>query len=241
MPLNSAALSIAAAADPVANVIAVSSGKGGVGKTWFAITPEPRAGASRQERAAVRRRPRARQRRYPARAGAAARSRLGPRRPPHHAGRRLPLCRGPVRHHRRPVGLGRARQPAGAAPGRAARRAGGARAETTIPIIIDIGAGLDRTVRTMVGRAGTCLVVTTDEPTSLTDAYAFIKVRARRAAGRQPAGRRQHGGSGKRGRAHLRRPGAGLRELPEIHARRWPASSAATRRCATRSAARRRF
>ena len=43
-------------------------------------------------------------------------------------------------------------------------------------LVIDIGAGIDRTVRTMLSRAGTGLVVTTDEPTALTDAYALIKV-----------------------------------------------------------------
>ncbi|MFP3701314.1 MinD/ParA family protein, partial [Burkholderia sp. SIMBA_013] len=43
-------------------------------------------------------------------------------------------------------------------------------------VIMDMGAGVDRTVRTLSGPAGTTLVVTTDEPTSLTDAYAFIKL-----------------------------------------------------------------
>jgi flagellar biosynthesis protein FlhG len=42
--------------------------------------------------------------------------------------------------------------------------------------VIDIGAGLDRSVRMLAARADMCLVVTTDEPTSLTDAYAFIKM-----------------------------------------------------------------
>jgi len=42
--------------------------------------------------------------------------------------------------------------------------------------IVDIGAGLDRAVRALAGCTDTCLVVTTDEPTALTDAYAFIKV-----------------------------------------------------------------
>jgi flagellar biosynthesis protein FlhG len=42
--------------------------------------------------------------------------------------------------------------------------------------ILDLGAGLERTVRELARRAGNCIVVTTDEPTSLTDAYAFIKV-----------------------------------------------------------------
>ncbi len=43
-------------------------------------------------------------------------------------------------------------------------------------VIIDLGAGVERTVRQLTHSAGTCLVVATDEPTSLTDAYAFIKV-----------------------------------------------------------------
>lgn len=42
--------------------------------------------------------------------------------------------------------------------------------------IIDISAGLDRTVRRLSQLAGTCLVVTTGEPTAITDAYAFIKL-----------------------------------------------------------------
>lgn len=43
-------------------------------------------------------------------------------------------------------------------------------------VVIDLGAGVDRTVRVLSRHAGTCLVVTTGEPTSLTDAYAFIKL-----------------------------------------------------------------
>jgi flagellar biosynthesis protein FlhG len=43
-------------------------------------------------------------------------------------------------------------------------------------VIMDMGAGVDRTVRTLAGPAGTTLVITTDEPTSLTDAYAYIKL-----------------------------------------------------------------
>jgi flagellar biosynthesis protein FlhG len=42
--------------------------------------------------------------------------------------------------------------------------------------IIDLGAGLDQNVRMMTVGNGRCLVVCTEEPTSLTDAYAFIKV-----------------------------------------------------------------
>jgi len=43
-------------------------------------------------------------------------------------------------------------------------------------VLIDLGAGIERTVRIMANYAGHCIVVFTDEPTSLTDAYAFIKV-----------------------------------------------------------------
>lgn len=43
-------------------------------------------------------------------------------------------------------------------------------------VIVDLGAGVDRTVRLFAAAATKTLLVTTDEPTSLTDAYAFIKL-----------------------------------------------------------------
>lgn len=43
-------------------------------------------------------------------------------------------------------------------------------------VIIDLGAGVDRTVRMLSALASRTLLVSTDEPTSLTDAYAFIKL-----------------------------------------------------------------
>jgi flagellar biosynthesis protein FlhG len=43
-------------------------------------------------------------------------------------------------------------------------------------VLLDLGAGLDRTVRRMAATAATLLVVTTDEPTALTDAYAALKL-----------------------------------------------------------------
>ncbi len=43
-------------------------------------------------------------------------------------------------------------------------------------VVVDLGAGVDRTVRMMSASAARTLLVTTDEPTSLTDAYAFIKL-----------------------------------------------------------------
>ena len=43
-------------------------------------------------------------------------------------------------------------------------------------VVIDLGAGVEETVRALTAGAGTTLVVTTAEPTALTDAYAFIKL-----------------------------------------------------------------
>ena len=43
-------------------------------------------------------------------------------------------------------------------------------------VIVDLGGGVERTVRQLTHSVGACLVVATDEPTSLTDAYAFIKI-----------------------------------------------------------------
>lgn len=43
-------------------------------------------------------------------------------------------------------------------------------------VIIDLGAGVEQHVRYLASFASRCLVVVTDEPTSLTDAYAFIKI-----------------------------------------------------------------
>lgn len=45
-------------------------------------------------------------------------------------------------------------------------------------VIMDMGAGIERTVRSFATQARACIVVTTDEPTAITDAYAFIKVTA---------------------------------------------------------------
>ncbi len=43
-------------------------------------------------------------------------------------------------------------------------------------VICDLGAGVDRTVRMLSATATRTFLITTDEPTSLTDAYAFIKL-----------------------------------------------------------------
>ena len=43
-------------------------------------------------------------------------------------------------------------------------------------VIADLGAGVDRTVRMLSASAIRTILISTDEPTSLTDAYAFIKL-----------------------------------------------------------------
>ena len=43
-------------------------------------------------------------------------------------------------------------------------------------VILDMGAGVEKPVRILSGMSGKIIVVCTDEPTSLTDAYAFIKI-----------------------------------------------------------------
>ena len=47
-------------------------------------------------------------------------------------------------------------------------------------VILDLAAGIDQSVMTLSKHMGTILVVMTADPTSLTDAYAFIKVTAAR-------------------------------------------------------------
>ena len=45
-------------------------------------------------------------------------------------------------------------------------------------VVLDLGAGIERTVRLLTAQSRACLVITTDEPTAITDAYAYIKVTA---------------------------------------------------------------
>lgn len=49
-------------------------------------------------------------------------------------------------------------------------------------VILDLSAGIDASVTTLAHHGGATLVVLTPEPTSLTDAYAFIKLRRMRDA-----------------------------------------------------------
>jgi len=45
-------------------------------------------------------------------------------------------------------------------------------------VLLDLGAGLEGGVRTLAAAADTLLVLATEEPTSLTDAYAVLKLHA---------------------------------------------------------------
>ena len=45
-------------------------------------------------------------------------------------------------------------------------------------VVLDLGAGIERTVRLLTGQSRACIVLATDEPTAITDAYAYIKVTA---------------------------------------------------------------
>ena len=45
-------------------------------------------------------------------------------------------------------------------------------------VVLDLGAGLEPTVQRLAAFADTLLVVATEEPTSLTDAYAVLKLHA---------------------------------------------------------------
>ena len=71
-------------------------------------------------------------------------------------------------------------------------------------VIADLGAGIDTGVRTFAAATGPILCVVTDEPTSLTDGYAFIKLTAMHQPGAdlqvvvnmaasKPEGRRTYG------------------------------------------------
>jgi len=158
------------------NIIAVASGKGGVGKTWFSITlahalanagqkallfdgdlglanVDVQLGATpRRDLASV----------------IAGEATLAQAATPHAAG--FDIIAG--------------RSGSGGLANLAASRLLDLRAElgrfgqAYDWVVLDLGAGIERTVRMLTNEARVCLVVTTDEPTSITDAYAYIKVTA---------------------------------------------------------------
>jgi flagellar biosynthesis protein FlhG len=165
----------AASEDAIPNVVAVASGKGGVGKTWLSISL------------------------------AQATARLGHRvllfdgdlglanidvqlgiQPSMDLGtaleRQMPLSRAVISYPSGGFDVVAGRSGSGSLASMPINRlqnlAAGLREVSAgyDRVIIDLGAGIERPVRYLAGRAGYCLVVTTDEPTALTDAYALIKM-----------------------------------------------------------------
>ena len=161
----------------VGRIVAIASGKGGVGKTWFAITLA-HALARQQRRVLL----------FDADLGLAnvdIQLGLTPKQDLggvvagratmaeatlHHADGGFDIVAG-----RSGSGTLSALEPA------ALERvlvALGQQASRYDAVLLDLGAGIDRSVRRMSAWADTLLVVATDEPTSLTDAYAVLKLHA---------------------------------------------------------------
>ncbi|HEY4161791.1 MAG TPA: MinD/ParA family protein [Dongiaceae bacterium] len=159
----------------VANAIAIASGKGGVGKTWLSISLT-HALAKAGQRVLL----------FDGDFGLANIDvQLGIQ-PSTDLGtaleRQMPLSRAIINY---PVGgfdliAGRSGSGnlANMPIGRLQALAAGLKSmsESYSRIVIDLGAGIERPVRYLAGHAAHCVVVTTDEPTALTDAYALIKM-----------------------------------------------------------------
>ena len=71
-------------------------------------------------------------------------------------------------------------------------------------VLLDLGAGLEPPVRRMAAFADTLLVVATEEPTSLTDAYAVLKLHAADRPGGDARVIVNQATQPRRRRAHLR-------------------------------------
>ncbi|MBP5856113.1 MinD/ParA family protein [Marivibrio halodurans] len=164
-----------AAADPRARIIAVASGKGGVGKTWFAVTlSHALARAGRKTLL------------FDGDLGLAnvdIQLGLMPKRDLSTAldGKgTLKSCI--TRHQEAGFDIIAGRSGSGSLASLPAPRIERlqkdliALAADYDRVVIDLGAGVDRTVRQLATRTGRVLLVVNEEPTSLTDAYAFMKL-----------------------------------------------------------------
>ena len=161
--------------DKKGNIIAIASGKGGVGKTWFSITFS-HALARRNQRVLL----------FDADLGLAnVDIQLGLM-PERDLGGvisgRLSLSQAKVHFDDGDFDVLAGRSGSGglaALPPNRLNTLGSDLLELSSSydrVIMDLGAGIDRTVRSLSSRAGTTVVLTNTEPTALTDAYAFIKI-----------------------------------------------------------------
>ncbi len=164
------------------NIMAVASGKGGVGKTWFAITLT-HALARRGQRALL----------FDGDLGLAnVDIQLGLM-PKHDLGSviagRLTLNQAMMRYDAGGFDVVAGRSGSGTLANIPLLRLQTLTEDLRITAdgydktVLDLGAGVEKSIRSLARCAGTILVVTTDEPTALTDAYAFIKISAAEAAG----------------------------------------------------------
>ena len=157
------------------NVIAVASGKGGVGKTWFSITLS-HALARAGKKVVL----------FDGDLGLAnvdVQLGLMPKRDLNDVIRgRLGLDKVVMRHEEASFDIIAGRSGQASLSALPSQRLAFLRdqlldlANNYDYVIIDLGAGIDRTVRMLSACATRTLLVTTDEPTSLTDAYAFLKL-----------------------------------------------------------------
>ena len=157
------------------NMIAVASGKGGVGKTWFAITLS-HALTNLGQRTLL----------FDADLGLANLDIQLGLMPKHDLGSvfagRLTLNQAVIKSEECNFDIIAGRSGSGGLANVPSSRVQTVMDDLTLlstaydRVILDLGAGVERTVRQITSAVGSCIVVATDEPTSLTDAYAFIKV-----------------------------------------------------------------
>lgn len=157
------------------NIIAVASGKGGVGKTWFSITLAH--AIARTDRRVLLFDGDLGLANLDIQLGLMAKNDLGAV-----LAGRASLAQAVTFYEEGGFDVIAGRSGSGALANLAANRLQALLDELTLLaanydyVILDLGAGVESTVRRLAYAAGQIIVVVTDEPTSLTDGYAFIKI-----------------------------------------------------------------